>query len=345
VSTFHIMSRLQFLFTSQYNSTPLTPRMMEEIHHEADEIVITRVRGFQYTYLHLKKKARAVDLFNALKTLESVGVIGSETFGHNTLDGDTPSLSEHLEDHAGFRALVDHEMRKNSEFGRWTANGYNPNGHCGYNLLKTRLLASQASGSSTPGPSADGGRGGDGGYGGRSRNDEEHIPHTRPSGLDRGESKRQRTASPSGRSMISLDEMFEKMNTTIASAVTSTGSAVSSAFASERERSEQAERRVRELEWKDERRRIEEEVAGKYRAEIEEMKAKVDGAGKTVGDLKEEHDARMKAKDELLKTANEVMVCFKLILKRTNCIWDEGQGREVRGGSARFVSSKGDPRQ
>ncbi len=48
------------------------------------------------------------------------------------------------------------------------------------------------------------------------------------------------------------------------------------------------------------------------------MKAKVDGVGKTVGDLKEEHDNQMKAKEELhaaeLKTAKEVMVCFQFIL-------------------------------
>jgi hypothetical protein len=318
VSTFHIMSKLQFVFTSQYNSTPVTPRMMDEIGHAADEILITRIPGFQYTYFHLKKKARALDLANSLKTLEPAGVIGSSIFGQNTLDGNAPSVSEHLEDHPGFRALVDHEMRKNSEFSRWAADGYNLNGHCGYNLLKTRLLASQASGSSAPEPSASGGRGGDGGGAGID------DAHTRPSGLDREESKRQRTASPSGRSMVSLGEMFVMMNTTIASAVASSGSAVSSAFASERDearmerqRREQAERQLHELQLKEERHRIEEEVAGKYRAEIEDMKAKVDGVGKTVRDLKEEHNTQMKAKDEahaaLLKTAKEVIVYCKFI--------------------------------
>ena len=157
------------------------------------------------------------------------------------------------------------------------------------------------------------------GGGEASGDDDDHEPHTRPSGLDHGgESKRQRTASPSGREMVSYDVMVGTFKAVIESAVASTGSAVSSAFASERERSEQAERQVREYKLKEDRRRIEEEVAGRYRAEIEGMKAKVEGVGETVGDLKEKHDAEMKAKEDAhaaeLKTAKEVIVCFQLIL-------------------------------
>ena len=70
---------------------------------------------------------------------------------------------------------------------------------------------------------------------------------------------------------------------------------MSSAFASEREHLEQEKRQLHELQLKEERRRIEEEVAGKYKAEIDGLKAKVD----SVDRLKEEHAAAMKeAKDE-----------------------------------------------
>ena len=150
--------------------------------------------------------------------------------------------------------------------------------------------------------------------------EEESMPCSRPTGgqSDRGRGKCQRNASPSGWSMVSLGEMFLMMNTTIASAVASTGSAVSPAFASEREHREQEKHQLHELQLKEDRRRIEEEVAGRYRAEIEGMKAKVEGVGKTVGDLKEKHDTQMKVKNDAhaaeLKTAKEVIVCFQLIL-------------------------------
>ncbi len=173
---------------------------MDEMHHGADEIVITRSSGLQYTYLHLKKKTRAEDLANALKILEPAGVIGSEIFGYNTIDGNAPSVSEHLEDHPGFRTLVDHEMNKNSEFRRWTANGYNPNGLCGYNLLKTRMLANQVSGSSPSGPAASRGDGGNGEYGGGASNydGDEQRPRSIPVGSGEEKSKRRRTVSPDG---------------------------------------------------------------------------------------------------------------------------------------------------
>jgi hypothetical protein len=57
--------------------------MMDEIYHSADEIVSTRGIGIQYTLVHLKKKASSVSLANALKTLEPIGVKGSEIFGYN----------------------------------------------------------------------------------------------------------------------------------------------------------------------------------------------------------------------------------------------------------------------
>jgi hypothetical protein len=297
--------KVSFALTLQHNSSDLTFEMMESIGMPVNEIVWTRDNAVMYVYVHMQSKTRKDALEKAMKTLSEKGVMGTNIFGYSEIDGTSRASSELIEDHPGIKTLVHHQGEGNPNFHQLPAAGHGPNS--GYNKLKNKLLSKRA-----PGPSADGGGagGGDGGYGGRARTDEEHFPHTRPSGLDRGESKRQRTASPSGREMVSYDVMVGTFKAVIESAVASTGSAVSSAFASERERSEQAERQVREYKLKEDRRRIEEEVAGRYRVEIEGMKAKVEGVGKTVGDLKEKHDAEMKAKDELLKTAKEVMVCF-----------------------------------
>jgi hypothetical protein len=132
--------KVSFFITFQYNSKRLTNVMMVNIGFNVDEIVTTRDTAVQYSYVHLKRKAREEDLNRAIQSLESVGVKGSELFGYNTIASDAPSALEHIEDHPGFQTLVDHETQRNSEFFRWTANGYNQDANCGYNLLKGRLL-------------------------------------------------------------------------------------------------------------------------------------------------------------------------------------------------------------
>ena len=224
------------LCITQYNSTILTPSMMDEIYHSADEIVSTRGIGIQYTLVHLKKKASSVSLANALKTLEPIGVKGSEIFGYNTVEGNTPSASEHLENHPGFRTLVDHEIHKNSEFRRWTADGYNPNGLSGYNLLKTRLLANQASESSKSGQAADWGVGGNDGRGANANDDNDEEQRPRPSESDRERTKRRRTASPDGGgpNMVSLDAIMGNVSGMVSAAVASAINSSGSVFANVR---------------------------------------------------------------------------------------------------------------
>ncbi len=146
---------------------------------------------------------------------------------------------------------------------------------------------------STPRPRADGTNGASMG-GSASNNDEEQRPRNEE------QNKRQRTASLGGRRMISLVEMSNTMNSAIASAVSSSGSAVSSAVANAEQRREHMERQLRELQMKEERRTIENELAAKYGAGFDAMKAKVDGVDKTVGDLREEHETvRKKLEDDL----------------------------------------------
>jgi hypothetical protein len=108
--------------------------------------------------------------------------------------------------------------------------------------------------------------------------------------------------------MVSLGVMVDTMNAAITSAVSSSGSVVSSALASDRQRLEKVEGQLREMQLKEERRRIEEEVAARYKDELNDLKAKVAGVDKTIGDLKEEHTAAMKAKDEEALTARKLLV-------------------------------------
>ena len=196
-----------YLLTFQYNSELLTLEMMRDIGFSADEIVTTRDKTVQYAYVHLKKKARGEELSRALHALESRNVKKSEVFGYGSVDSNTPSEMEHIEDHPGFMTLVKNETEDVDNFKRLHAIGYRDE-NCGYNLLKKKLLSKRA-----PGPSADGGGagGGDGGYGGGASNDDEH---TRPSGLDREKSKRQRTdgmsdGGPDFVSSGSLEAMME----------------------------------------------------------------------------------------------------------------------------------------
>lgn len=146
-----------------------------------------------------------------------------------------------------------------------------------------------------------------GGLGGRASSDEEEEEQ-RPRNDERH--KRQRTASPDGggRGMEYFEAAMDKMASTVASAVSSSGSAMSSAIANAEQRREKLERQLREMQLKEERRRIEEEVAARYKGELNDLKAKVACVDKTIGDLKKEHAAAIKAKDEEALTARKLLV-------------------------------------
>ena len=160
---------------------------------------------------------------------------------------------------------------------------------CGEKAGFTLIRHGNEPGAST-GQAAGGSGASTGGMGGRASSDEEEE-EPRPRNDERH--KRQRTASPDGgRGMEYFEAAMEKMTSTFPSTV---ASAMSSAIANAEQRREKLERQLHELQLKEERRRIEEEVAGKYKAEIDGLKAKVD----SVDRLKEEHAAAMKeAKDE-----------------------------------------------
>ena len=143
--------KVSYIITLQHKSECLTPSMMEEIGFKVNEIVTTRDTAVRYVYIHLKIKARSEDLNRAIQTLTSRGVKGSEIFGYSSVDGNTPSESEHLEDHPGFQTLVEHERVRGSEFSRWTARNINPLADFGYNRLRNKLLARRSSDSATGG--------------------------------------------------------------------------------------------------------------------------------------------------------------------------------------------------
>jgi hypothetical protein len=68
------------------------------------------------------------------------------------------------------------------------------------------------------------------------------------------------------------------------------------------------ERQLQEMQMSEARRRIEEEVAEKYKAVLEATKTKVDVVDKTLGGIRDEHATKMKAKDEealLIETARK----------------------------------------
>ena len=271
------MSKFSYVITSQYNSTYLTHSMMDKIKFSVDEIVATRATGIQYTYVHLKKKANDDVLARALKTLESDGVIGSGIYGYNTVDGNTPSVSEHLEDHPGFQTLVEHDTLRNCEFRRWTAEGHGSDRLRGYNLLKNRLLAKRVSKQAA---------GGGGSAPGRETSDdeeeEEQAPRPDANRTNEERSKRRRTGSPDQSKEyfgVAMDKMAATLSAVVASAINSSGSVGNKEREYEQKRRERAESQVRELEMKqklsEQRRLVKGEVAAKYQAVVEETSVKL----------------------------------------------------------------------
>ena len=295
-----------YFLTFQYLSPRLTQQLLSSVKIVVDEIVTTfdSVGALQYAFIHAPRKVMEQDLSMALEALESSDrVKGSNIYGYSPISSSSTSSSELVEDHPGFRILVQHEERGNAQFNRW-ADVDNLSANCGYYRLKNKLLLSRPNASGGEGGSATGGNG-------TTSDDEEHVP--RPSRTEESaENKRRRTASPppdhvggssSSKNMVSLDVMMEKMSAAMSATISATMSAtMSSVVASainssgaiynkeredargsvlaEQQRREHAESQLYQAEIRmtqamvDQRKIVEEEAAVKYReleAKFQEM--------------------------------------------------------------------------
>jgi hypothetical protein len=166
--------------------------MMESVGLGVDEIVTTRHSALLYAYIHLQRKVRGSELESGMKILETThGLKSSYIYGCSSISSNTPSVSENMEEHPAFRMLVDHELKGNGNFHRWTADGYSDT-HSGYNKLKSKLLSKRTFQQAAGGGSSGGGDGGP-------VSDEDESAR-RPSKEQSSEdkSKRKRSPSPEG---------------------------------------------------------------------------------------------------------------------------------------------------
>ena len=113
-----------FFLTFQFISPRLNHDMMMSVSLDVDEIVSTfdSISALQYAYVHFPRRITEQELAKALETLESSeSVKGSNIYGYNPISSSSLNSSELIEDHPGFRILVQHDERRNDQFCRWTA--------------------------------------------------------------------------------------------------------------------------------------------------------------------------------------------------------------------------------
>lgn len=261
-----------------------------------NEIVYTRDNAFMYAYIHLQQKTRKEELERAMEGLSSIGVIGTNIFGYNGVDGSSHGSSEFIEEHPGFMTLVQHQANGNRNFSRLIAKDFDDT-NSGFNKLKKKVLAKSAQsargGGGNSRASAGTGKGSQQVSGSShplgvdpsfncsypasqetSSDEEEHVPAPSTD----GRSKRRRAVSHD-MSKNYVEIFMEKMSSVVASAISSSGSAVTSAVASERDRLERAEHQLREIEMQrrlsEEYRRIEKDVAGRYEAKLQAVESEL----------------------------------------------------------------------
>jgi hypothetical protein len=293
MATSHGGGKVSYFITLQKTSPRLTYQMMVSINFSVDEIVTTNDAALTYVYIHLQRKARSEELARGLMRLASShGVTGSNIYGYDTVDSSSVESRELIEDHPGFKTLVSHEAINNENFNRWAADGYS--GHnCGYNLLKSRLLARR-----TAGQVAGDDRGGD-----SLELDSEETSHDedgaepilsrpRTDAAEQGRDKRMRVESlDGGRSKdyfeVAMDKLSATFSSVIASAIDSSGSVGNKEredsrklVMMEQQRREKVEIQLREVGLKhklfEQRRIVEEEMTAKHTAEIGQLKSKLD---------------------------------------------------------------------
>ena len=144
-----------FLLAFQITSPALNHEMMRSVGICVAEIVSTidQSHSIQYTYIHLKVKAREEEIKQAVQTLTSTcGLQEYNTDGHSFITSNNFIYgSQNIEDHPGFRMLVKHEESENPTFKRWPDETNSPKGTYGYKRLKNKLSSKGAINKTTKG--------------------------------------------------------------------------------------------------------------------------------------------------------------------------------------------------
>jgi len=172
--------------------------MMLSVQIAVDEIVTScdSAGVLLYSYVHMERKVGEQELARAIKTLEDNGEVrGSNIFGYDAIASSSINSSELIEDHPGFRTLVQHEAAGNENFHRWTADGF-PRTNCGYNLLKSKLLAKRMSRQTAGGASLTDQATADDARPQAASDDEESTAGSRWEHTNQERSKRRRNTSP-----------------------------------------------------------------------------------------------------------------------------------------------------
>ncbi len=112
---------------------------MKEIEVSVNELVSTRSDTVQYTFINLKKQMRQEDLRKALQPLACMRNEQNNSIGF--IINSSGKDSQMIENHPGFRMLIDHEASGNIHFHRWINETCTKRTLFGYELLKSRLTS------------------------------------------------------------------------------------------------------------------------------------------------------------------------------------------------------------
>ena len=132
-----------YFLTYQALSPRLSQDILLSVGINADEIVGTRDTSGSclYAYIHLPSKMTEEVLKGGImKLASSHGIRETNIFGYDAVASSSTSTSDLIEDHPGFKILVQHQAQGNENFHRWTADGY-ADANSGYNKLKAKLLS------------------------------------------------------------------------------------------------------------------------------------------------------------------------------------------------------------
>ncbi len=110
---------------------------MKEIEVSVNELVSTRSNDVQYTFINLKKQMRQEDLRKALQSLACMHDEQNNSIGF--IINSSGKDSQMIENHPGFKMLIDHEASGNIHFHKWINKTYTKGTLFGYELLKSRL--------------------------------------------------------------------------------------------------------------------------------------------------------------------------------------------------------------
>ena len=110
--------KTNWILTYRASDKYITPQMLKSEDIICDECHSTKERVYAITYIHLTTRKRLSSIQKFMRKARAHGIVQSAIFGYESAAGDSRQVP--IEEHVGFKVLLEHYIEKTPAFKPWT---------------------------------------------------------------------------------------------------------------------------------------------------------------------------------------------------------------------------------